>query len=267
MKQLLFILLLAGLGISFSNKTPQPKSSPLEGTWKLVAAKGYEPESTHAGIVIYKIFTGKQVHFVYYNEKTGEFRGAGGGTYTLEGDTFQEKLEYFSWDSTAVGTVQAYHFKINGNRLTQSGTLNSKQYQNYEVEEVYERVEDGISSTKSKHPLIGVWAIESAQYGDNKPNIQETYGKVIKIITPGFFYGVFFNPDTKHFNGITFGNWRAEGNQYIETVQVFSWDETMAKQEQPFTWEVKADKFYQRGKINAEKYKDYTIEEVSKRLE
>lgn len=267
MKQLLFLLLLAGMGSSFPKSPSSLKTTPLEGTWKLVSANWYNGNPNYTNSAIYKIFTGQSVHFVYFDEKTGKFQGAGGGTYSVKGSNFSEKLEYFSWDSTAVGTMQNYNFKLDGNRLIQTGTLNSDQYKNYKIEEVYERQEEGISVAKANHPLIGVWQIESAQYGNNKPNIQERYGKVIKIITPGYFYGVFFNPEKKSFDGVTFGKWRSDGAQYIETISVFSWDATMAKTEQPFTWEVKGNNFYQRGKINSKEYEDYIIEEVSRRLE
>lgn len=269
MKKLVFILLLvAGLGSSFSIKTPQqPKATPLEGTWKLVSANWYDNNPRYANSAIYKIYTGGRFAFVYFDTKTGAFQGAGGGTYVTNGENFTEKLEYFSWDSTAVGTSQTYNFKIEGKSFKQIGLLNSEKYKNYEIKEVYERVEEGISSVKSKHPLIGVWDIESAQYGPEKSDIQKEYGKVIKIITPGHFYGAFFNPETGKFSGVGFGTWRTEGNNYIEKVLVFSWDDTMANTEPAFTWEVKGNKFHQRGKINSNEYKDYTIEEISKRIE
>lgn len=267
MKQIIFILLLAGLGISFSYKTPPRKTMPLEGTWKLVSANWYDNNPKYTNSAIYKIYTGGRFAFIYFDTKTGKFQGAGGGTYTVDNSKFSEKLEYFSWDSTAVGTSQTFDFKIEGNRFIQSGLLNSEKYKDYEIKEVYEKVEDGISAAKSKHPLIGVWNIESAQYGPEKTDIQKVYGKVIKIITPGHFVTAFFNPDTKQFNGSGFGTWKVEGNNYTEKVLMFSWDDTMVNTEPKFTWEVKNNKFHQRGKIDSKEYQDYTIEEVSKRLE
>jgi hypothetical protein len=262
-KVFFFLLLAAGPGLSFSFKTPMPKTKPLEGTWKLVSANWYERNPAYANSAIYKIYTDGRFAFLYFDTKTGEFQGAGGGTYTVNGSSFTEKLEYFSWDSTAVGTSQTFQFKIEGERFTQSGLLNSEKYKNYKIEEVFERVESGTA----KHPLVGVWQVESAQYGDQKPNISEKYGNILKFITPEYFYAVYFDTDKKKFHGVSFGKWRAEGTQYMETVLAFSWDATAANTQQTFTWDVKNNKFYQTGKINSKDYANYTIEEVSKRIE
>lgn len=274
-----FSLSLLGLGLAAcflflgwhgppQTTTDTYKSNPLEGTWKLLASRWNPDTKQFADKAIYKIYTRHRFAFVYFDEQTGAFSGAGGGTYSLNGNQFTEQLEYFSFDPAAAGTQQTFSFNIlDGDILHQSGKLNTKKYPDYDIQEFYQRVEAGISDGKKHHPLVGVWNIKEATYGDNKPDIKEKYGKVIKIITPKFFYGAFFNPETRYFNGVTFGTWEAEGEQYTETILTYSWDNSIVREPQPFNWRVENNKFYQTGFIDSDKYQNYRIEEVSSRME
>ncbi|MCB9042097.1 MAG: hypothetical protein H6557_36230 [Lewinellaceae bacterium] len=239
----------------------------LQGTWKLLAAKWNADTKQFADNTIYKIYTRGRFALLFYNPADNSFAGAGGGTYTADADQFTERLEYFSFDTTAVGSAQTYHYEIRDGILHQSGTLNTDKYPDYPIHEFYERVEPGIGTLEEKHPLVGVWNIEEASYGGEKRDIAARYGKVIKIITPGYFYGAFFNPETGSFNGVTFGAWKAEGDQYTETIAAYSWDASAVGKTYSFNWKVEGNKFYQTGRINSDRYKDYEIREVSGRLE
>jgi len=244
------------------------KPNPLEGTWKLLASGWNADTKKFADKAIFKIYTRDRYATVIFDASTGEFAGAGGGTYTVKGNQFTEQLEYFSFDPAAAGTQQTFSFNIlDGDMLHQSGKLNTEKYPDYDIQEFYQRVEPGMSDSKKHHPLVGVWNIEEATYGDNRPDIKEKYGKVIKIITPEYFYGAFFNPETQYFNGVTFGTWVAEGEQYTETILTYSWDNSIVREPQSFTWKVENDRFYQTGFIDSDKYKNYRIEEVSSRME
>lgn len=47
---------------------------------------------------------------------------AGGGTYTLEGDTYTEKIEYFS-DPAYLGIMVVFRCRTQGDRLFQTGSF------------------------------------------------------------------------------------------------------------------------------------------------
>lgn len=250
-----------------SEMTEASTFDQFQGTWKLLAAKWNADTKQFADNTIYKIYTDGRFATIFFDPQTNSFSGGGGGTYTIDGNQFTERLEYFSFDTTAVGSSQTFNYEIKDGIFHQSGILNTEKYPNYQIHEFYEKVEPGIGTLQKKHPLVGVWNIEEASYGGNKSDIAARYGKVMKIITPGHFYGVFFNPETGSFNGMTFGSWRAEGDQYIETIQTYSWDATAAGQTYSFNWRVDDDKFYQTGKIDSDRYEDYEIVEVSGRVE
>lgn len=251
-----------------STATHEKTASPLEGTWKLLAARWNSDTKQFADNTIYKIYTGNRFAFIFYDEATNTFSGGGGGTYTVDGSQFIEHLEYFSYDTTAVGTSQTYQFEITNGIFHQTGILNTEKYPNYAIHEFYERVEPGIGSLTDKHPLVGVWNIEEASYGGKESDIAGRYGKVIKIFTPGFFYGAFFNPKTGYFNGITFGTWEPENSgSFSETIKAYSWDASAVGKTMTFNWRIENGKFYQTGKINSDRYQNYEIREVSSRVE
>lgn len=242
-------------------------AAPLQGTWKLLASKWNADTKQFADNTVYKIYTRSRFAFVYFNPADHSFTGAGGGSYAVDGNQFTERLEYFSFDTTAVGSTQTFHFEIKDGIFHQSGTLNTEKYPGYQIHEFYQRIEPGIGALKDKHPLAGVWNIEEASYGGSKQDIAARYGKAVKIITPGYFYGAFFNPETGYFNGVTFGTWEATGDQYTETIEAYSWDKSAVGKTYTFNWKVEGGKFYQTGKINSDRYTNYEIVEVSGRAE
>jgi hypothetical protein len=239
----------------------------LQGTWKLTAASWNTDTKQFADNTMYKIFTEDRFAFLWYDPASNSFTGAGGGTYTVDGNRFTEKIEYLSLDSTGVGTSQTYDFEILNGILHQYGEMNTTDFSNYSIQEFYGKVEPGIGTLEEKHPLIGVWNIEEASYGGEQHDIATRYGQVLKIITPGHFYGAFFNPETGNFNGVAFGSWEAQDDQYIETIKAYSWDDSAVGKTYAFDWKVEEGKFYQTGAINSDEYQDYEIREVSSRLE
>lgn len=70
--------------------------------------------------------------------------GAGSGTYTLQGATYTEKIEFFS-DPAYVGQSIPFSCRTAGDRFYQSGSLpilqGGKKVRDLQLEEVYKRVE------------------------------------------------------------------------------------------------------------------------------
>ena len=247
-----YVVFLCFLGTSLIGQ------SAIEGTWKYVARKWAPEHKQFADAEAYKIITDRHWLSIGMDPEDHSLYWAMGGTYTFNAGNYSEKIDFFNLDSSWVGSINNFHKEMRGEFLYQSGPFNY---------EFFERVEPSLHDAKEMNPLAGVWDIVSAQYGDQKPDIKEQYGRVLKIITPSYFAGVFFNPDTGHFNGIAFGKQKVVGNQYIEDVLCFSWDNTMSNEPQRFTWEIKEDQFIQKGRINSDEYKEYIIHEVSNRVE
>lgn len=268
MKFIRIVLLCLLLGII---STAWSQNNPLEGTWKMIGADWSPTTQEFAACEVYKIYTKDHFGFVFFDPGTGNFRGAGGGTYEVNGNNFTEAIEYFSFDSTLVGSEQTFQLQLIGDSLfRQFGTLQSEKYDDYVLNEFYQRVEPGISQMRGESEAFGVWHVEEATYGENsssKEDIVARYGKVIKIITPQYFYGVFFNPEKKYFNGVTFGKHKIKGDEYSETILSYSWDQTAVGQTVTFNWDIQAGRFHQHGFLNTEKYQNYRIEEWFRRIE
>ena len=117
------------------------KQKTVEGTWELVTVKEKSPDTTidysRTGFRQIKIITPSR--FAFLNQKTGDekFTGegtdeqvlkrartffAGGGTYTLEGDTYTEHIEFFLHPNF-VGMSIPFKIKIEADRLIQTGTM------------------------------------------------------------------------------------------------------------------------------------------------
>ncbi len=139
------------------------KRSPLEGVWELVSAEWTTPDTTlkftPADWSQIKVIT--KSHFVFVGQEPNRVKisGAqsdaelismartffgGGGTYSLEGDTCTETLQYFSNPNYLSASV-SYKVEIEGTQLIQSGTYPAKSIglEEYDVElyEVYRRIE------------------------------------------------------------------------------------------------------------------------------
>ncbi|MEL6676279.1 MAG: hypothetical protein AAFR61_28995 [Bacteroidota bacterium] len=258
------LLLLLAFPTLLSAQTSSPH--PLEGTWKMFRAQwgssSEAPKETKQEI--YKVFGQRHNFFIYYSED--KFSGAGGGTYTVEEGAFTETLSFFSWDSTAVGTAQTFEWTIQGDTLRQYGKLKgTDDYEDYVIDEYYVRVEGPMSTSKS--PVAGIWQIEQATYGETTRSAEEGPWKINKLFTDSFWMGAFYDPKTGAFNGVGFGTYELEGNQYKETIKAYSWDQTMVGTQPVFTMEVKPEKLIQKGEINSEKYQNYKIEEYFRRVE
>ena len=156
----LFILLLMSI-ISFNTSGEQ--NGRIEGVWELVSAKYTSPDETvevdQSKWTQIKVIT--KSHFVFAGQEPNRAKvsGAdtdaeliamarsyfgGGGTYTVEGDTYTETVQYFM-NPNYISVSVPYKIEIDGNQFIQSGILPSKsvglEKPDVKLYEVYRRVE------------------------------------------------------------------------------------------------------------------------------
>jgi hypothetical protein len=105
----------------------------LEGTWEHTFAN--EPRLRQIKVI-------NQDHFIWvtYDKESRVPVTAAGGTYTLEGDTYKERVEFGRFGTRelqdVVGKEQTFRIKLEGDTLTLTGTLSNGQ----ELREVWKRV-------------------------------------------------------------------------------------------------------------------------------
>jgi hypothetical protein len=116
--------------------------------------------------------------------------------------------------------------------------------------------------------LTGAYKIVHARYGyDTASWSQYKNTKIIKIFKDGYWIGAFFGAPNRPFDGCGGGTYKTDGNEYVETLNFYSWDKTAAGKTFSFEYTLAGNTYTQRGKINSDKYKDYPIEEVFERID
>ena len=245
---------------------PSPSESPkLEGTWKLVKTKwGDMKEHKVPRREIYKIFTKEHFFFIYIDGK--QVSGAGGGTYVSTDSSFTESLQYYSWDHSAVGTKQQFNYTTDGNQLHQTGMIkNTDKYDNYVIDEYFEKVEEGISAHKA-HPLAGVWKYTNGD-GNTSAYIRDHNLRAMKVFTSKYWYAVFTEKESGEYHGVGFGKYELDNRAYTEHIEAFSFDSTAVGQTYTFTLEQQPNQLTQTGMINTDQYQNFTVEENYQRIE
>jgi hypothetical protein len=110
----------------------EPVRSKIEGTWELI----HEAQNQRQVKVI------NQDHFIWvtYDRESKESLTSAGGPYTFKDGTYKEQVEFGRFGTPdlqkVVGKEQVFKVEINGDTLTQTGTLSNGQ----PIEEVWKRV-------------------------------------------------------------------------------------------------------------------------------
>lgn len=115
----------AALGVSRSMGDDKDKGrNPLEGTWE----KSFDNEPRLLQIKVIN-----QDHFIWvtYLKESKLPVALAGGTYTLEKNTYKERVEFGQLGSPElqkiIGKEQTFEIKIEGEKMTQTGSLSNGQ--------------------------------------------------------------------------------------------------------------------------------------------
>ena len=111
----------------------------LIGTWRMTSMKvnGEERDLPRTSVT-YKHVTPNGFMWLSYNRDDGKVFRAAGGTYTLHGDSYTEKIEYGMGDDFEVikNAEHAFTAKVDGDRWMHTGKLAN----GTTIDEVWERV-------------------------------------------------------------------------------------------------------------------------------
>jgi hypothetical protein len=135
-------------------------ASRLEGTWDLIETRSTPPDPNFNFAEWHQIKILTSTHWVYLSQKrmaptmtsfandtellaAAKTFGAGGGTYTLDGDTYTEHIDFFSTPNY-VGKSIPWKIRWEGDEWIQTGTFPVKALglgdQDIELSERYRRV-------------------------------------------------------------------------------------------------------------------------------
>lgn len=141
MRTLTSLLTAALLLLCFSEVQGQDRDNPLRGSWRLIAQQEVYVDTV---IVRQKVDPSTKIlndsHFAFgFQSADGETVVAGGGRYTLKGDSYIEHIEYHS-SPILVGRDIEFKVNLDGNKWHHSGQIGD-----YRLEEVWVRLDnDGV---------------------------------------------------------------------------------------------------------------------------
>ena len=110
-------------------------SAPLAGLWAITARKqngSLQPIHQTGTRKTVKILTGSRFQWAAIDPGTKQFMGTGGGTYTFQDGKYTEQIEFFSRDSSRVGSSLSFDGRLEDGNWHHSG-LSSRGEPIYEV--------------------------------------------------------------------------------------------------------------------------------------
>ena len=212
--------------------------NPLVGTWEI------KTDSTR-GI---KIIT--PTHWmVYWDTLAGDsskFQIAGGGTYTLTGDKYIEKITIGSWEDYGKEKTD-FTYKVDGDTFYQKGPLTLGDGTVIPIDEAWQQVSSG--KAYPKNPGVGTWNQLSSSYtteeGKKESHTNATATR-FELITPTHWTRI-SHRDNKFENAMG-GSYSMDGEKMMLHLDFASFPfEKDSKAE--LTQQVKGDKRYVHGMI------------------
>src|SRR5687768_11567240 len=84
---------------------------------------------------IIKIFKNGYWIAASFGDSAQGFLGSGGGTYKIVNGKYVEKVDFFSWDTTAVGKTYMFDYSLSDDQYSQDGYVNSEKFVNMPIKE------------------------------------------------------------------------------------------------------------------------------------
>jgi hypothetical protein len=126
-------LIFASFSLAVLAQDPSHPAADLTGTWIMLGKPGEAPDTPAKGAGI-KVISGKRWLVTQAHAETGHILVRHGGTFTVNGDSYAEHVEYAnSSTQDLVGRNFTFTFKLDSDRLTLIGQGNPWQ-------EVWKRV-------------------------------------------------------------------------------------------------------------------------------
>ncbi len=215
MKKLVFFLLLI-ISASVSAQV-------LEGAFKITAAQYGDKPNTPEELIrrqIIKIFKDGYWISAFYGDPQKPFSGSGGGTFTTVNGKYTERLLFYSWDSTAVGDVYNFDYRLEGNRYFQNGKMNSDKYPDHVIKEEFVKMKTDIPLKNNS--LEGTWILQGATW-DSKDAYEQPIEQIKIYAYPRFAWAQ-YNSTTKQFIGAGGGTYQFDGKNVTEHIEYITYN-------------------------------------------
>ncbi len=199
----------------------------LVGAWEMVTTN---EDGREVKVVV--ILSEKYQVATWYDNKTGEFIATNGGSWSLDGTTMTEIVEFDTRDSTRVGATVTFELEVSKNEMKIKDS-----------ESVFNRIDSGEPGA-----LGGAWLMsgrirngEMQERNTNRPR------KTMKILSGSRFQWIAYNTETKRFMGTGGGSYTTVDGKYTENIEFFSRDGSRVGAALEFKYEMKDGKWHHSG--------------------
>lgn len=216
----LYLLLLLATAASF-----RPAKNEIDGAWRSTDAQG--------AVTMLLVADNYLMQTSYTPNR---FMSSRGGAWQRNGDKLLLTVEFDTQDSSRVGQVETHSLTLSNGQLTLAGTAGKQ---------TLGRADEPTSQT----PMAGLWRITGRVNDTGQPTImQRGARKTIKLLTGSRFQWAAINPQTKQFMGTGGGTYLMAGDQYTETIDFFSRDNSRVGRSLTFTASVTGANWQHSGK-------------------
>lgn len=203
-------------------------SQSLVGAWEHTQKLDNGQEITKVLIVTegYQVMT-------TYDAKNGEFLQTNGGSWSLDGNTMTETVEFHTTAPEMVGKGVSFEIKLTEDTVQIVGR-----------NEVYKRLDDGLPGQ-----LQGAWLM-SGRVRDGKLQTRDTNRprKTMKILSGTRFQWIAYNTETKEFMATGGGTYTTKNGVYTENIEFFSRDASRVGMRLNFQYELQDADWIHKGK-------------------
>lgn len=204
----------------------------LEGAWKLTHQNGEEMKE----VEYIKIYQDDYFAFGAKRIADNHFISAGGGEYTIDGKKYIETLDFYTPDTSQVGTSNSFTLEWVNGKMVITAPIKGKT-----LVEIWEKV------SEEKDELTGNWVITGRKQGEKLSRSTPGARRTIKILGGGRFQWVAFNSETKEFSGTGGGTYTANDGKYIERITFFSRDDSRVGASLDFSYEIIDGEWHHSG--------------------
>ncbi len=204
----------------------------LEGAWRMTHKNGNEVTD----VEYIKIYQDGYFSFGAVQRSDNHFIAAGGGPYTVDGEHYEETLDFFTLNPLMVGLSTPFNMDlVNGKMVISSNTNNGI------LVEIWEKISD------KEDELSGNWVITGRKRGEEISRSVPGARRTVKILGGGRFQWIAFNSETKEFSGTGGGTYTAENGKYVEKITFFSRDDSRVGAELKFDYKVIDGEWHHSG--------------------
>ncbi|TRZ43192.1 membrane or secreted protein [Robertkochia solimangrovi] len=211
----------------FLFSTPLYSQSPIGGWEGKITLPSGEPAR------IFVIITDHYQSATWFKAETGEFLMTNGGTWSIDGNTMTETVEYDSANPDRVGSSVTFEIELTEKTFRITGS-----------EMKLERIDSGTES-----PLAGAWLISGRKQGEEIAyRDTDRPRKTMKILSGKLFQWTAYNTETHEFMGTGGGMYSAENGIYTEEILYFSRNNARVGAKLEFNFELIDGNWHHSGK-------------------